>query len=223
MDDRGPIDEDAQLRRWRLAALAVALPILVGIVIAGVVYLAGGSEETDVTKPEGEATAALPLLEAATPAQAGTPAPRVRLTEGGSGKAFDGASLGGEPYAVVFISSRCTAFGGLLARVAAELEPGEGAVLAITADPQVDSPDAVARFLSQAQLKAGGPVRYLIGSEDELRGYWNAWGFDGPGAECPESIPAHLVSGAGKNAGVLDVAPDSPAALLTSPLRGMAK
>jgi cytochrome oxidase Cu insertion factor (SCO1/SenC/PrrC family) len=223
MDEGDRIDEGTQLRRRRLAALAVTLPILVGIVIAGVVYLAGGSEETDITKPEGEVAASGQLVEAATPAEAGTPAPRVRLTEGGSGKSFDGASLGGEPYAVVFISSRCTAIGGFLGRVAAELEPGEGAVLAISADPQVDSPAAVARFLSQEHLKAGGPVRYLLGSEDELRGYWNAWGFDGPAAKCPESIPAHLVSGAGKNAGVLDVAPDSPATLLTSPLRGMAK
>jgi cytochrome oxidase Cu insertion factor (SCO1/SenC/PrrC family) len=223
MDERDRIDEDAQLRRRRLAALAVTLPILVGIVIAGVVYLAGG-EETEVTKPEGEPSGqANHLVEAATPAEAGTPAPRVRLIEGGSGKSFDGASLGGEPYAVVFISSRCKAIGGFLNRVAAELEPGEGAVLAISADPRIDSPAAVAKFLSQDHLMAGGPVHYLLGSEGELRGYWNAWGFDGPTAKCAESIPAHLISGAGRNTGVLDVAPDSPASLLTSPLRGMAK
>ena len=47
-------------------------------------------------------------------------------------------------------------------------------------------------------LEAGGPVHFLLGTEDELRGYWNAWGFDGPAAKCPESIPAHLVSGAGQ-------------------------
>lgn len=216
------MDEREQIRRRRIAALAVVLPIVVGVVIAGIVYLAGG-EEAQVTKPEGEATATRQLVEAATPAEAGTQAPRVRLTEGGSGKSFDGASLGSEPYAVVFISSRCDAIGGFLHRVAAELGPGEGAVLAISADPAVDSPGAVARFMSQEHLKAGGPVRYLIGSEDELRGYWNAWGFDGPAARCAESIPAHLVSGAGKNTGVLDVGPDSPATLLTDPLSGMAR
>ncbi len=202
--------------------LAVALPILAGFVIAGIVYVAGG-EETEVTKPEGEATVTRQLVEAATPAEAGTPAPRIRLTEGGSGKSFDGASLGGEPYAVLFISSRCASLGGFLYRVAAELGPGEGAVLAISADPGVDSPAAVRAYLSDNHLKAVGPVHFLIGSEDELRGYWNAWGFDGPAAKCAESIPAYLVSGAGKNTGVLDVVPDSPAALLTDPLRGMAK
>jgi cytochrome oxidase Cu insertion factor (SCO1/SenC/PrrC family) len=215
--------EDEQRRRRRIAALAVALPILASLVIAGIVYLAGGSEETDVTKPEGEGQAPQQLVEAATPAEAGTPAPRVRLTEGGSGKSFDGSSLGNEPYAVVFISTRCGAIGGFLQRVAADLGPGEGAVLAISADPPVDTPGAVAKYLSQNHLMAGGPVRYLIGDEDELRGYWNAWGFGGPAANCTESIPAHLVSGTGVNTGVLDVTPGSPAALLTSPLRGVAK
>ncbi|HEY2056605.1 MAG TPA: SCO family protein [Solirubrobacterales bacterium] len=224
MDERDQIDEAAQLRRRRLAALAVTLPILVGILIAGIVYLAGG-KETDVTKPEGETTTARPhdRVEAATPAEAGTPAPRVRLTEGGSGKTFDGASLRGEPYAVVFISTRCEGIGGFLGRVAADLGPGEGAVLAISADPGADTPSAVRGYLSQNHLKAGGPVRYLFGSEAELRGYWNAWGFGGPAAKCAESIPAHLVSGAGRNTGVLDVTADSPASLLTSPLRGMAR
>lgn len=216
------MDEDDQRRRRRLALLAVTLPILAGIVIAGIVYLAGG-EETDVTTPKGEEQIERHLVEAAAPAEAGTPAPRVRLAEAGSGNAFDGASLGSEPYAVVFLTSRCAGFGGFLERVATELGPGEGAVLAISADPAVDSPAAAAEFLSQNHIPAGGPVHFLIGSEDELRGYWNAWGFDGPAASCAESLPAHLVSGAGKNAGILDVEPDSPASLLTGPLRGMAK
>jgi cytochrome oxidase Cu insertion factor (SCO1/SenC/PrrC family) len=216
------MDDDAQRRRYRVAALAIGLPILAGVIIAGLVYFLGG-EETEVTTPKGEERIERHLTEAATPAEAGSPAPRVRLTEGGSGKGFDGASLGSEPYAVIFISSRCEGFGGFLYRVAAELGPGEGAVLAISADPAVDSPAAVGAYLSQNHIKAGGAVHFLIGSEAELRGYWNAWGFDGPAAKCPESLPAHLVSGAGQNTGVLDVAPDSPATLLTDPLSGMAK
>jgi hypothetical protein len=216
------MDERAQSRRRRIAALAVALPILAGLLIAAVVHFFGG-EETAVIKPQGEPTAARALVEAPSPAEAGTPAPRVRLAEGGSGRDFDGASLGSEPYAVLFISSRCEAIGGVLHRVAAELGPGEGAVLAISADPKVDRPGAVANFLSREHLRAGGSVHYLIGSEGELRGYWNAWGFDGPAARCAESVPAHLVSGAGKNTGVLDLEPDSPATLLTSALRGMAR
>jgi cytochrome oxidase Cu insertion factor (SCO1/SenC/PrrC family) len=215
------MDERAQRRRTRIAAMVVAAPILAGLVIAAVVHFVGG-EETDVTKPEGETTSSRQLVEAASPAAAGSLAPRVRLAEGG-GASFDSASLGSEPYAVLFISTRCAAIGGFLHLVAAELEPGEGAVLAISADPRVDSPAAVRAFLSRNHLKPGGPVRFLLGDEAELRGYWNAWGFAGPRADCPDSVPAHLVSGAGKNTGVLDVAPDSPAALLTTPIRSLAR
>jgi cytochrome oxidase Cu insertion factor (SCO1/SenC/PrrC family) len=216
------MDEDAQRRRHRIALLAIALPILAGFVIAGVVYIAGG-EETEVVTPTGEERIERHLVEAATPAEAGTPAPRVRLAEAGSGEPFDSASLDGQPYAVVFIGSRCEEFGGFLHRVDAELGPGEGAVLAISADPAVDSPAAAGAFLSRNGMEPGGQVHFLVGTEDELRGYWNAWGFDGPSSQCPESIAAHLVSGEGGNTGLLDVEPDSPASLLVDPLRGMAK
>jgi cytochrome oxidase Cu insertion factor (SCO1/SenC/PrrC family) len=219
---RPEVDEAAQLRRRRIAALAVGLPILAGLVIAALVYFLG-HESTEVTKPEGEGRVKPHLVEAASGAEAGTPAPRVRLTEAGSGKELDGATLAGEPYAVLFISTRCAAIGGFLHRVAADLGPGEGAVLAISADPELDTPAAARAYLSHAHLSPGGPVHFLIGDEGEVRGYWNAWGFNGPDRECPESVPLHLVSGAGLNTGVLDAAPDSPASLLTSPLRGMAK
>jgi cytochrome oxidase Cu insertion factor (SCO1/SenC/PrrC family) len=214
------MDERDASRRKLIATLAVVLPIAAGLVIAAVAHFVGGGE-TDIQKRRPQQQHR--LVEAATPAAAGSPAPRVRLTEGGSGKSFDGATLGSEPYAVLFISTRCEAIGGFLHRVAAELEAGEAAVLAISSDPQVDSPGAVRAWLSRNRIEPAGSVHYLIGDEGELRGYWNAWGFDGPAAKCTDSIPAHLVSGADKNAGVLDVAPDSPASLLTEPLRGMAK
>src|ERR1700761_9381756 len=152
MDERHQIDEEAQLRRRRIAAAGIPLPSPAGFVIAGIVWLAGG-EETEVTKPEGQTTASSPhRVEAASAAEAGTPAPRGRLTEGGSGKGFDGAALAGEPYAVVFISTRCAALGGFLHRVAADLGPGEGAVLAISADPAVDTAPATRAHLSPAPL-----------------------------------------------------------------------
>jgi cytochrome oxidase Cu insertion factor (SCO1/SenC/PrrC family) len=214
--------EREQMRRRRIAALAIGLPILAGLIIASLVYFLGG-EHTEVVTPKGEEAIQRHLVEAAAPAEAGSPAPRVRLAEGGGGKPFDGASLQGEPYAVVFISTKCGPIGKFLGRVAGELGASEAAVLAISAEPKADTPAAVKAYISQAGIKPGGAVHYLLGSEDELRGYWNAWGFDGPSTQCPDSIPAHLVSGAGMNTGVLDVAADSPASLLTTPLRGMAK
>jgi cytochrome oxidase Cu insertion factor (SCO1/SenC/PrrC family) len=214
------MDERATSRRKLIATLAVVLPIAAGLVIAAIAHFVGGGE-TDIQKPRPQQQHR--LVEAATPAAAGSPAPRVRVTEGGSGKSFDGSTLGGEPYAVLFISTRCEAIGGFLHRVAAELEAGEAAVLAISADPRIDSPGAVRSWLSRNRIEPGGSVHYLTGDEHELRGYWNVWSFDGPAAKCTDSLPAHLVSATDKNAGVLDVAPDSPASLLTEPLRGMAK
>lgn len=213
------MDEREQERRRRLAVLIVALPILAGVTIAALVYFFG-TEHIEVRTPKGEERIEHHLVEAAAPAEAGTPAPRVRLAEGATGRSFDSASLGSEPYAVVFLSTRCEAIGRFLGRVAGTLGPGEGTVLAISADPRTDSKRAVRAFTSRNHLRPGGPVKFLVGSEAELRGYWNAWGFNGPQPRCNESIPAHLVAGTDVDTGILDISGDSPTTLLTGPLRG---
>ncbi|HVV91727.1 MAG TPA: SCO family protein, partial [Solirubrobacterales bacterium] len=219
-DDRTEIDERAQRRRRRIAALTVALPILAGLVIAALVHFLGGEEE-NVTKPEGEQRAPHRLVEAAAPAETGSPAPRVRLTEATTGRRFDSASLGDTPYAVVFISTRCETIGDFLARATRDLS-GAGAILAITADPEVDSPKAVKAWLARHHLGPNGPLHYLVGDESEVSGYWNAWGFNGPSSACTDSVPAHLVGsskGAYVNTGVLDIDPTGSAEILTVPLR----
>jgi hypothetical protein len=218
------MDEGTQRRRRIAAALIVVGPVAIGLVIAALAHFAGGGEEADVTKTEaGQQRQGHELVEAASSAAAGSPAPRVRLTEGGTGKAFDSAALGSEPYAVVFLTVRCDPLGDYLRQVDAELGPGKGAVLAISADPKLDSPGAARAWLAKHRLAPGGAVHFLIGEEGELRGLWNAWGFDGPVAECGESVPVHLVSGKGTNEGILDVSPSAPPSLLTDPLGGLAK
>ena len=156
------MDEDDQRRRRRIALLAIALPILAGFVIAGIVYLAGG-KETDVATPKGEERIERHLVEAAAPAEAGTPAPRVRLAEAGSGKAFDCASLGGQPYAVVFLCSRCEAFGGLLYRLDAELGPRRRRRAGDLRRPRRRHPGRRRRIPVQNHIKPGGPVHFLVG------------------------------------------------------------
>ncbi|MBS1886991.1 MAG: hypothetical protein JSU06_07360 [Actinobacteria bacterium] len=216
------MDERRGRRLKLIAALAVVLPILAGLAIAAAVKVFGNrGEEIQGTPTTRESPR--PQAEAVSPAATGSPTPRVRLTEGGDGRPFDSASLRGEPYAVLFLSTHCEAFGGLLGRAAAELRPGQGAVLAISADPAADSPGAVRAFLARNGLRPGGPVHFLIGGEAALRGYWHAWGFAGPAPECGESVPAHLVTRSGRNAGVLDLAAGSPASLLTASLSGMAR
>jgi cytochrome oxidase Cu insertion factor (SCO1/SenC/PrrC family) len=208
-------------RRKLIATLAVVGPLAVGLLIAVIAHLVGGGE-TETSKPPPSAVPQRQVAAAA--AAAGTPAPRVRLTEGATGKPFDSASLGTTPYAVVFISAKCGAVGDYLGKAAAELrhKGDPDAVLAITSDPAGDTPKAVSAYLAAHHLE-GAPFHFLTGDEKELRGYWNAWGLTAPSPTCPDSVPAHLVAGSGENAGLIDLDPQSPASLLTDALAGMAK
>ena len=213
--------QNSSRRRNIIATLAVIVPVLVGLAIVIFAHSAGSEREEESGTPTTEAEPARQT--AVAPAAAGTPAPRVRLREGG-GAQFDSSSLGSEPYAVVFVSTACAPIGAYLGRAAAELQ-GEGdadAVLAIAADPAHDTPAAAAKFVKQHHLE-GGPVHYLVGDEEELQGYWTAWGFEGPSSDCPASVPAHLVNGSGENDGLVRLPPDGPASLLTDALAGMSK
>jgi cytochrome oxidase Cu insertion factor (SCO1/SenC/PrrC family) len=219
------MNEQERNRRKKIAALVVIVPVLAGILIVAIGHFLG-NEHTEIKKPK-ESTEAVVEPERQTapaPAAAGTPAPRVRLGEGATGKRFDSASLGTEPYAVVFTTTKCEAIGKYLGRVGAELTAkGDAeALLAISADPAVDTPEAVKAWLAKHKL-AGGPVRFLVGTEDELSGFWIAFGFEGPSTACPASVPAHLVDGNGENQGVVDLDPTGSASLLTDALTGMAK
>jgi cytochrome oxidase Cu insertion factor (SCO1/SenC/PrrC family) len=207
-------------RRKLIALLAVVVPVLIGIAIVVIGHFAG--HETEIAKPR-ESTE-IEREVAVAPAAAGTPAPRVRLHEGATGKSFDSASLGGDPFAVVFISTRCEAIGDYLGSAIAELRDGgaKAAVLAISADPTLDTPKAVGAWLSKHHLK-GAPFHYLAGAEDELHGYWHAWGLTDPSPTCTDSVPAHLVNGSGENAGIIDLEPQEQTSILTDALAGMSK
>ncbi|MCW2979977.1 MAG: alkyl hydroperoxide reductase/Thiol specific antioxidant/Mal allergen [Solirubrobacterales bacterium] len=217
--------DQSSRRRKRIATLAVVVPIAVGMIIVALGHFLG-HEESNVAKEKEapEVAAKIERQTAAAPAAAGTPAPRVRLTNGATGESFDSSSIGSDPYAVVFINTKCEAIGKYLGRVASELKAkGDAdAVLAISADPAVDTPEAVSAWVAKHKLK-GGPVHYLIGDEGELGGLWNAWGFGGPSSACPPSVPAHLVDGAGENDGIVDLDPAGPPSILTDALVGMAK
>jgi cytochrome oxidase Cu insertion factor (SCO1/SenC/PrrC family) len=215
--------DQSSSRRKTIATLAVVVPIVVGLIIVALGHFLG-HEHTDIAKPKEAAQAEVERRTAAAPAAAGTPAPRVRLSDGATGARFDSSSLGNDPYAVVFVTSKCEAIGAYLGRASAELKAGgdADAVLAISADPEVDTPEAVRAWVAKHKLK-GGPVHYLVGDEDELRGFWNAWGFDGPSSACPPSVPAHLVDGAGENDGIVDLDPAGPASILTDALAAMAR
>jgi cytochrome oxidase Cu insertion factor (SCO1/SenC/PrrC family) len=217
------MNDQERKRRKTIAALAVVVPVFVGLVIVAFGHFLG-HEKSDIAKPREATEVEVERRTAVAPAAAGTPAPRVRLSDATTGKPFDGSSLGSDPYAVVFVSSGCEAIGGYLGREVAELKAAgdADAVLAISADPEADTPKAVGAWVAKHKLK-GDPFHYLVGDEDELRGFWNAWGFDGPSSACPPSVPAHLVDGAGENDGIFDLDPAGPPSILTDALAGMAR
>jgi cytochrome oxidase Cu insertion factor (SCO1/SenC/PrrC family) len=217
------MNEQEKARRKKIATLTVVIPITVGIIIVLLGHFLG-NEHTEIPTPK-ETTTEVEVERKAAPelAAAGTPAPRVRLSEGATGKRFDSSSLGEAGYAVVFISTKCEPIGDYLGRVARKLAgSGAGDVLAISADPEVDTPEAVRKWLAKHHIPAGGPLHYLVGDENELSGYWSAWGFSGPSSACPGSIAVHFVSGS-ENTGVIDVQTDGPTAEFTDPLGGQSK
>ncbi|MFT3863693.1 MAG: SCO family protein [Solirubrobacterales bacterium] len=220
MSTPAPNMDHQSSRRKLIATLAVVVPIAIGLVIVVLGHFLG--HETEIAKPT-ESTE--PVREAApSAAEAGTPAPRVRLTEGGTGRSFDSASLGDEPFAVIFISTDCDTIGGLLKGAVEELGHNQiaGAILAISADPEVDKPKVVSAWLAENHLQ-DTPFHYLIGSEAELKGYWNAWGTSEGAAGCVGTVPAHLVDGSGENAGIVDIDPEGEPSILTDAMAGLSK
>jgi len=217
------MNEQERNRRKKIAALTVVLPVLAGLAIVVIGHLLG-HESSEVKEPDETTEARVERQAAPALAAAGTPAPRVRLTEAATGAGFDSTSLGGEGYAVVFASTKCGPIGEYLGRVARKLGgSGGGAILVVSADPEVDTPEAVKAWYAEHHVPAGGPLHYLVGDEGELRGLWNAFGFSGPSSGCPGSVPAHLVNGSSENTGVIDLQPDGPVDALTDPLTGQSK
>jgi cytochrome oxidase Cu insertion factor (SCO1/SenC/PrrC family) len=219
------MNEQQKARRKKIATLTVVLPLLAGIIIVLLGHFLG-NEHIEIPTPKETTGAEAEAERQAAPAlaAAGTPAPRIRLSEGATGKRFDSASLGDEGFAVGFISTKCEPIGDYLGRVTRKLEgSGGGDVLAISANPEVDTPQAVRGWLAKHHIPTSGPFHYLVGDEEELSGYWSAFGFPGPSSGCPGSVAAYLVNGSSENSGVIDLQPEGPADALTDPLGGQSK
>ena len=185
--------------------LILVLPVLTGVAIIAVGHFAGGGEAPNVELHQGAG-----LRQAVAPAAAGTPAPELRLRDARSGRPFDNSSLDGRPYAVVFLSTRCTAIAPVLRRALDELggAAGKAAILGISGDPWSDTLPRARSWLSAHREPP--TLHYLIGSEAELRPSWSAWGLSVPErtsapSACTGSVSVHLVSSAGVNAGTVDI------------------
>src|ERR1700761_379245 len=205
------MNEQEKARRKKIATLTVVVPITVGIIIVLLGHFLG-NEHTEIPTPK-ETTTETEVERQAAPelAAAGTPAPRVRLTEAVTGQRLDSSSLGDAGYAVVFLSTKCEPIGDYLGRVARKLAgSGSGDVLVISADPEVDTPEAVTKWLAKHHIPAGAPVHYLVGDEKELGGDWIALWFSGARrARVPAGSPSTSSTGRAKTPGGSTCSPTS--------------
>jgi protein SCO1 len=160
--------------RQRLV-LAGATALLVFWLIAIVVMVANRSNATG--------TGAAITQQPATPFRGGDlpsgvrdrPAPRFKLADARGGR-LDTATLTGRPYVVTFLYTDCPDVCPLIAselKLALEQlgsRADEVMVLAVSADPDGDSRQAVVRWLDQRRMPPN--FRYLTGTAAELRPVW---------------------------------------------------
>ena len=106
-------------------------------------------------------------------------APRIRLTDA-YGKLIDTEKLKGQPYLVTFLYTRCPdicpIIGQEIREALDQLDDGEKnqvSVLAVSVDPEGDTPDTVRRWLKRQHLSAN--VKYVLGSKKQLEPVWKGY------------------------------------------------
>ena len=151
-------------RKLRLfAGLALAALVIVGVALASIV----------LTRGDG------------TPSYRGSPPPLgIRLPgfalRDSAGQLVDSRDLRMKVVLVTFLDTQCTEacpiIAGQIGRALMLLRPeerGQIEALAITSDPGGDTPASIGAFLRRHRVE--GMLRYLIGSETELRPVWEAF------------------------------------------------
>jgi len=155
----------------RLKALtAIAVVSLLALLVLAAVFIAN-AKSTKADAPGFKAATAYP--------GGSTPAPRMSLEDAASGETFDTASLEGRPYMVTFLYTHCPdvcpLIGAELQAALRELGPEAKNVdvVAVSVDPRGDTRSAVQAWLKVHHEPSN--FHYLIGSEEELEPYWEAW------------------------------------------------
>lgn len=153
----------------RVLVVVAAAASAVGVIALGVFLLAG------------------PGASAADEFRGSTPPPDIALPDftlqdalGDLENPVDSRDLNGKAVALTFLDTACTEVCPLIAPAMAaalgRLDVGQRekvVLLAITANPKVDTPDAAREFLERH--RAVGKLHYLIGSVEELRPVWDAF------------------------------------------------
>jgi protein SCO1/2 len=158
--------------------LRVILSLLVLVTVAGVVaVVAIGGQSNEHAKRE---QALAQHFEAAAVLDPPKPAPPLALRNY-LGQPVNIDSYRGKVVLVTFLYTTCPDICPLITsdlRVALnEMGPAKASkvqIIAVSVDPRVDTPKAVAAFLARHEMT--GRMQYLIGSAKELGRVWQAWG-----------------------------------------------
>jgi protein SCO1 len=156
----------------------VLLALLVLVLVAGAVALVTiGGQSGENTKRE---QALAHHFDAAAVLEPARPAPALALRNY-LGQPVNIDSYKGEVVLVTFLYTTCPDICPLITsdlRVALnEMGPKMASkvqIIAVSVDPRVDTPKAVAAFLARHGMT--GRMKYLIGSAKELARVWKAWG-----------------------------------------------
>lgn len=162
------------MRSRLLAAVALAASL-------GLVAGCGGSSSSG--DAAGAATTDHGTHTGTTPFEGGTVSPRRAapplVLKDVDGNTVDIRSFAGSPVLVTFVYSHCPDVCPLImsnmrqARIDAGAAGRRTRVIAVSVDPEGDTPQAVRSFL--AQRRVAGFVHYLIGTRAELEPVWTAW------------------------------------------------
>jgi protein SCO1/2 len=159
-------------RRSLIALLAVVVASL--IVLAAVARDRQGDEPSAIMTRQAGPFRAGPLPDGLDR----KPAPGFRLTDARGGK-VDSRSLRGRPFLLTFLFTDCRDVCPLIGREIGEalrlLGPRakEVAAVAITVDPEGDTPRAVRAWLRKQRLPDN--FHYLVGTRRRLRSVWRAY------------------------------------------------
>jgi protein SCO1/2 len=139
------------------------------------------------------------------------PAPDFTLTDGLTGKSLTLASLRGKTIALTFLFTRCPDVCPLTAGQfrAAQRSLGDDAskveFVAVSVDPEGDTPQAVREFSELHDLRDGW--HYLIGPRAQLEGVWSLYGigaFPSSGARAVEHNDAiYLIDARGRERAIV--------------------
>jgi protein SCO1 len=159
-----------------------AAALLVGVVLLGALAGCGGgggeataNQEQGVPKGQAKSESAAYDGIAATPPKL---APELKL-DNSLGEPVDLAQLRGKAVLVTFIYTHCPDVCPLIVShlKTAQAQLGSKAkdmqIVAVSTDPHGDTPQTVAKFLSEHGMT--GKMDYLIGTKAELAEVWTAW------------------------------------------------